>query len=328
MGRAARAAGYSTLTASPSSAPARAARGPVAPGRIRGAEEGREGPEEEHPGRDVPESRDGEGVHRSGHGVAGGDGQARPGSPLQAPHPGEEKGAKEGRRDAQAEEGQQVAGQEAILRAQERRREHLAHPGVEGDQPEGEAGGLVRVVVAAGGPAHKRPVERPPGVGVDVQRPALDHGVGQGQAAVRVVVRAAVDEGAVGAETGQEEGQGQSPLPQLRPGVALPVAPCRIPHRTATMMPCPPQTPPATTPATVLAPAPARPLPGSRRPRWGAPRPRPPHPPAGERAFRRRDLAVAGGLVLLALLLRLPGLESAPGWDGDEGYNLDIACSL
>ncbi|HEX2516177.1 MAG TPA: glycosyltransferase family 39 protein, partial [Chloroflexota bacterium] len=37
---------------------------------------------------------------------------------------------------------------------------------------------------------------------------------------------------------------------------------------------------------------------------------------------------MAGGLVLLALLLRLPGLDSAPGWDGDEGYNLDIAWQL
>ena len=37
---------------------------------------------------------------------------------------------------------------------------------------------------------------------------------------------------------------------------------------------------------------------------------------------------MAGGLVLLALLLRLPGLESTPGWDGDEGYNLDIAWQL
>jgi 4-amino-4-deoxy-L-arabinose transferase-like glycosyltransferase len=48
----------------------------------------------------------------------------------------------------------------------------------------------------------------------------------------------------------------------------------------------------------------------------------------GDGAFRRRDLAVASGLVLLALLLRLPGLEANPGWDGDEGYNLDIAWQL
>ncbi len=60
----------------------------------------------------------------------------------------------------------------------------------------------------------------------------------------------------------------------------------------------------------------------------GRPESRPPLPAAGERAFRRRDLAVAGGLFLLALLLRLPGLEGAPGWDGDEGYNLDIAWQL
>ena len=88
-----------------------------------------------------------------------------------------------------------VAGDEAILRAEQRRREHLAQPGVEGDEQEGEAGGLVRVVAPAA--ADQRPVERPAGVGVDVQRAALDDGVGQGQPAVRVVVRAAVDEVAV-----------------------------------------------------------------------------------------------------------------------------------
>ena len=42
----------------------------------------------------------------------------------------------------------------------------------------------------------------------------------------------------------------------------------------------------------------------------------------------RTDLAVAAGLTLLALLWRLPRLGVTPGWDGDEGYNLDIAWHL
>jgi hypothetical protein len=42
----------------------------------------------------------------------------------------------------------------------------------------------------------------------------------------------------------------------------------------------------------------------------------------------RTDLIAAAGLALLALLWRLPRLGVTPGWDGDEGYNLDIAWHL
>ncbi|MGH2352132.1 MAG: ArnT family glycosyltransferase [Chloroflexota bacterium] len=41
-----------------------------------------------------------------------------------------------------------------------------------------------------------------------------------------------------------------------------------------------------------------------------------------------RDLAIAIGMVALALLFRLPRLVESPGWDGDEGYNLNIAWHL
>ena len=34
------------------------------------------------------------------------------------------------------------------------------------------------------------------------------------------------------------------------------------------------------------------------------------------------------GLVVLGLALRLPNIAASPGWDGDEGYNLDIAWHL
>lgn len=44
--------------------------------------------------------------------------------------------------------------------------------------------------------------------------------------------------------------------------------------------------------------------------------------------YRRGDLAGALALVALALLCRLPRLTQTPGWDGDEGYNLDIAWHL
>lgn len=37
---------------------------------------------------------------------------------------------------------------------------------------------------------------------------------------------------------------------------------------------------------------------------------------------------VVGGIVVLAALLRLPNLGTNPGWDGDEGYNLNIAANL
>ncbi len=41
-----------------------------------------------------------------------------------------------------------------------------------------------------------------------------------------------------------------------------------------------------------------------------------------------RDWAAAVLLVALAAALRLPRLAVSPGWDGDEGYNLDIAWHL
>ncbi|HEX2032842.1 MAG TPA: glycosyltransferase family 39 protein [Chloroflexota bacterium] len=41
-----------------------------------------------------------------------------------------------------------------------------------------------------------------------------------------------------------------------------------------------------------------------------------------------RDLLVALAMVAVALLFRLPHLEQTPGWDGDEGYNLDLAWHL
>lgn len=45
-------------------------------------------------------------------------------------------------------------------------------------------------------------------------------------------------------------------------------------------------------------------------------------------ALKRSDLAVAAGVTLFALVLRAVRLEQTPGWDGDEGYNLDIAWQL
>jgi 4-amino-4-deoxy-L-arabinose transferase-like glycosyltransferase len=44
--------------------------------------------------------------------------------------------------------------------------------------------------------------------------------------------------------------------------------------------------------------------------------------------YSRRDWAAAVLLVALAAALRLPRLAVSPGWDGDEGYNLDIAWHL
>jgi len=48
------------------------------------------------------------------------------------------------------------------------------------------------------------------------------------------------------------------------------------------------------------------------------------------RATARRGAyaLVVGGAVVLAALLRLPHLGTNPGWDGDEGYNLNIATNL
>jgi len=46
------------------------------------------------------------------------------------------------------------------------------------------------------------------------------------------------------------------------------------------------------------------------------------------RAVRGRYALAVGGTVGLAALLRLPHLGDNPGWDGDEGYNLNIATNL
>ncbi|MBI3974516.1 MAG: glycosyltransferase family 39 protein [Chloroflexi bacterium] len=45
-------------------------------------------------------------------------------------------------------------------------------------------------------------------------------------------------------------------------------------------------------------------------------------------ALRRTDWLLAGALVLFAALFRLPRLTQTPGWDGDEGYNVEIAWQL
>jgi 4-amino-4-deoxy-L-arabinose transferase-like glycosyltransferase len=44
--------------------------------------------------------------------------------------------------------------------------------------------------------------------------------------------------------------------------------------------------------------------------------------------LRRGDWVVALALVALAAVLRFPRLAETPGWDGDEGYNLEIAWQL
>jgi hypothetical protein len=44
--------------------------------------------------------------------------------------------------------------------------------------------------------------------------------------------------------------------------------------------------------------------------------------------LRRGDWVVALALIVLAAAFRLPRLVETPGWDGDEGYNLEIAWQL
>ncbi len=50
-------------------------------------------------------------------------------------------------------------------------------------------------------------------------------------------------------------------------------------------------------------------------------------PKAVDRAGLLR-MSLAGGLLLLAVYLRLANLANNPGWDGDEGYNWNIASNL
>ena len=74
---------------------------------------------------------------------------------------------------------------------------------------------------------------------------------------------------------------------------------------------------------TAPAPAPAPTAP-HRRPNVS-----PAAPPVWP-ARRRRWLSIGilAGILFIAAALRLPNLASNPGWDGDEGYNLNIAMNL
>ena len=82
---------------------------------------------------------------------------------------------------------------------------------------------------------------------------------------------------------------------------SVPPLPCDLGQRPR---PCPPST--HRRPAARPAATPAR---WARRRRW-------------------LSFGLLAGILLIAAALRLPNLATNPGWDGDEGYNLNIAMNL